>query len=207
MHELCFLYVSNVQLMVPALIVIAITMITGFFPALNIVNEKEKGTIEQINVSPISRSTFILCKLIPYWVVAFFILSSCLIIAWLVFGYTCKGSIYTLFVFTVLQIMVTSGLGLLISNYSDNAQQAIFITWFFMMVFMLISGIFTPISSMPSWAQAITYLNPLRYYADAMRFIYLKGSTLLDIWYDAVGLLTIGTVMLCWAILSYRKQE
>lgn len=200
-------YMDYKVFMVPALIVIAITMITGFFPALNIVNEKEKCTIEQINVSPISRSTFILCKLIPYWVVAFFILSSCLIIAWLVFGYTCKGSISTLFVFTVLQIMVTSGLGLLISNYSDNAQQAMFITWFFMMVFMLISGIFTPISSMPEWAQAITYLNPLRYYADAMRFIYLKGSTLLDVWYDAVGLLTIGTVMLCWAILSYRKQE
>lgn len=200
-------YMDYKVFMVPALIVIAITMITGFFPALNIVNEKEKGTIEQINVSPISRSTFILCKLIPYWVVAFFILSSCLVIAWLVFGYTCKGSISTLFVFTVLQIMVTSGLGLLISNYSDNAQQAMFITWFFMMVFMLISGIFTPISSMPSWAQAITYLNPLRYYADAMRFIYLKGSTLLDVWYDAVGLLTIGTVMLCWAILSYRKHE
>lgn len=200
-------YMDYKVFMVPALIVIAVTMITGFFPALNIVNEKEKGTIEQINVSPVSRSTFILCKLIPYWVVAFFILSSCLIIARLVFGYTCAGSILTLFVFTVLQIMVTSGLGLLISNYSDNAQQAMFITWFFMMVFMLVSGIFTPISSMPGWAQTITYFNPLRYYADAMRFIYLKGSTLVDVWYDAVGLLAIGIVMLSWAILSYKKQE
>lgn len=199
-------YMDYKVFMVPALIVIAITMITGFFPALNIVNEKEKGTIEQINVTPIRKTTFILCKLIPYWIVAFFILSSCLVIAWLVFGYTCAGSLSTLFVFTALHIMVTAGLGLLISNYSDNAQQAMFITWFFMIVFMLISGIFTPISSMPVWAQMITYLNPLRYYADAMRFIFLKGSSFFDIWYDALGLFVIGVTMLSWAVLSYKKQ-
>lgn len=200
-------YMDYKVFMVPALIVIAITMITGFFPALNIVNEKEKGTIEQINVTPIKKSTFILCKLIPYWIVAFFILSSCLIIAKLVFGYTCAGSLSTLFVFTTLHIMVTAGLGLLISNYSDNAQQAMFITWFFMIVFMLISGIFTPISSMPEWAQLITYVNPLRYYADAMRYVFLKGSSFFDIWYDALGLFIIGSVMLSWAILSYKKQS
>lgn len=199
-------YMDYKVFMVPALIVIAITMITGFFPAQNIVNEKEKGTIEQINVTPISKSTFIICKLIPYWIVAFFILSSCLLIARLVFGYTCEGSLSTLFVFTALHIMVTAGLGLLISNYSDNAQQAMFITWFFMMVFMLVSGIFTPISSMPGWAQAITYLNPLRYYAEAMRSIFLKGSSFIDIWYDALGLFVIGIVMISLAIRSYRKQ-
>ena len=82
-----------------------------------------------------------------------------------------------------------------------------FMTWFFMMVFMLISGIFTPIASMPAWAQAITYLNPLRYYADAMRFVYLKGSTFFEVWYDALGLFLIGVAMMSWAILSYRKQE
>ena len=200
-------YMDYKVFMVPALIAIAITMITGFFPALNIVNEKETGTIEQINVTPISKSVFILCKLIPYWAVSFFVLSSCLIIAWIVFGYTCAGSILTLFIFTALHIMVTAGLGLLISNYSDNAQQAMFITWFFMMVFMLISGIFTPISSMPLWTQTITYLNPLRYYADAMRFIYLKGSTFADIWYDALGLFVIGSVMMGWTILSYKKSN
>ena len=200
-------YLDYKVFMVPALIVIAITMITGFFPALNIVGEKEKGTIEQINVSPVKRSTFILCKLIPYWLVAFFILISCRVIARIVFGYHCAGNVGTLFLFTALNIMVTAGLGLLISNYSDNAQQAMFITWFFMMVFMLISGIFTPISSMPGWAQAITCLNPLRYYADAMRCVYLKGSSFADVWYDALGLFTIGSVMLSWAIVSYKKRD
>lgn len=195
------------KFMVPALIVIAITMLTGFFPALNIVSEKERGTIEQINVTPVRRSAFILCKMIPYWLVAFFVLSACLLIAWLVYGYSCAGSVGLMYLFTAFNIMVTAGMGLLISNYSDNAQQAMFITWFFMMVFMLVSGIFTPIASMPSWAKVLTYLNPMRYYADAMRAIYMKGSTFLDLWKDALGLLTIGSVMITWAILSYRKTN
>lgn len=195
------------KFMVPALIVIAITMLTGFFPALNIVSEKERGTIEQINVTPVRRSAFILCKMIPYWLVAFFVLSACLLIAWLVYGYSCAGSVGLMYLFTAFNIMVTAGMGLLISNYSDNAQQAMFITWFFMMVFMLVSGIFTPIASMPFWAKVLTYLNPMRYYADAMRAIYMKGSTFLDLWKDALGLLTIGSVMITWAILSYRKTN
>ena len=112
-----------------------------------------------------------------------------------------------MYLFTAFNIMVTAGMGLLISNYSDNAQQAMFITWFFMMVFMLVSGIFTPIASMPFWAKVLTYLNPMRYYADAMRAIYMKGSTFLDLWKDALGLLTIGSVMITWAILSYRKTN
>lgn len=193
--------------MVPALIVIAITMVTGFFPALNIVAEKESGTIEQINVSPVRKSTFIICKLIPYWLIALFILSACLIIAKVVFGYECAGNLLSLYAFTILQIMVTAGLGLMISGRSDNAQQAMFIIWFFMMIFMLMSGIFTPIASMPQWAKAITYLNPLRYYAHGCRAIYLKGCSIADVWYDAAGLAIIGTVMILGAIKSFRKTE
>lgn len=198
-------YLDYKKFMVPALMVIAITMITGFFPALNIVSEKERGTIEQINVTPVNRGIFILCKLIPYWLVAFFVLTACLLIAWLVFDYTCAGSLGLVYFFTACNIIVTAGMGLLISNYSDNAQQAMFVTWFFMMVFMLVSGIFTPIASMPDWAKAITYLNPMRYYADAVRGIYIKGSTLADVWTDAAGLLAIGAVMITWAVLSYKK--
>ncbi|OUN73234.1 ABC transporter permease [Barnesiella sp. An55] len=198
-------YLDYKKFMVPALIVIAITMLTGFFPALNIVSEKERGTIEQINVTPVNRGVFILCKLIPYWLVAFFVLTACLLIARWVFDYSCAGSVGLMYFFTAGNILVTAGMGLLISNYSENAQQAMFVTWFFMMVFMLVSGIFTPIASMPDWAQAITYLNPMRYYADAMRGVYIKGSTLADVWSDAAGLLTIGTVMVAWVILSYKK--
>jgi hypothetical protein len=200
-------YLDYKKFMVPALIVIAVTMVTGFFPALNIVGEKQAGTIEQINVSPVKKTAFIICKLIPYWVITYFMIGICLLIAWLVFGYVCQGSLWSVMLFTLLHITVTAGLGLLVSNYSDNAQQAMFIMMFFVLIFMLMSGVFTPISSMPEWAQYITYANPLRYYADAMRSIFLKGSTLADVWYDAVGLLAISTVSVTWAILSYKKTN
>lgn len=200
-------YMDYMLFMIPALVVIGITMITAFLPSLNIVSEKEAGTIEQINVTPVSKTAFIICKMIPYWAIAFFVLTACLLIAWAVFGYTCRGSLLWIYLYTALNIIVMTGLGLLISNYSSNAQQAMFVIWFFAVIFMLMSGIFTPIASMPGWAQAITYLNPMRYYADAMRAVYLKGSTPVDIWYDAVGLGVIGAVMVGWAIASYRKSS
>ena len=200
-------YMDYKVFMVPALMVIAVTMVTGFFPALNIVGEKEAGTIEQMNVSPVSKTAFIVCKMIPYWVITFFMLGMCLLIAWLVFGYVCRGSLWGIVLFTVLHIMVTAGLGLLISSYSENAQQAMFIMMFFVLIFMLMSGVFTPVSSMPAWARAITYANPLRYYADAMRAIFLKGSSVAELWYDAAGLLTIGAAVLFWAVRSYRKTS
>lgn len=193
--------------MIPALIVIAITMMCGFLPALNIVSEKEKGTIEQINVTPVSKTAFIVCKMVPYIAVAYFMVFSCLLLARIVFGYGCAGSIFSITVFTFAHILVMSSFGLLVSNYSENAQQAMFIIWFFSMVFMLMSGIFTPIESMPAWARAVTYANPLTYYADAMRGICLKGSTLADTWFDLVCLLGIGGLTTTWAVLSYHKTN
>ena len=200
-------YLDYKLFMIPALIVIGITMITAFLPSLNIVSEKETGTIEQMNVTPVGKSAFIICKMIPYWAIAFFVLTACLLIAWAVFGYVCRGNVLWLYLYTTLDIIVMAGLGLLISNYSSNAQQAMFVIWFFAVIFMLMSGIFTPIASMPGWAQTITYLNPMRYYADAMRSVFLKGSSPLDIWYDAAGLASIGAAMVCWAIASYRKSS
>lgn len=193
--------------MIPALIVIAITMMCGFLPALNIVSEKEKGTIEQINVTPVSKFAFIVCKMIPYVVVAYFMVFSCMLLAWLVFGYGCAGSLLDICIFTLAHIIVMASFGLLVSNYSENAQQAMFIIWFFSMVFMLMSGIFTPVESMPGWAKVITYANPLRYYADAMRGIVLKGCTLAETWFDLCCLLGIGTITTAWAVLSYKKTN
>ena len=191
--------------MIPALIVIAITMMCGFLPALNIVSEKERGTIEQINVTPVSKTAFILCKMIPYVAVAFFMVFSCLGLSYAVFGYGCRGSLLDIVIFTFAHIVVMASFGLLISNYSDNARQAMFVIWFFSMVFMLMSGIFTPIQSMPGWARAITYANPLRYFADAMRSIVLKGCTLADTWPDLLSLAGLGAFTTTWAVLSYRK--
>lgn len=109
-------------------------------------------------------------------------------------------------IFVFAHIVIMASFGLLISNYSDNIRQAMFVIWFFSMIFMLMSGIFTPIASMPTWAKCITYVNPLRYFADAMRCIFLKGSTLADLWFDLVCLLGIGSVTTTWAILSYEEE-
>lgn len=200
-------YLDYKRFMIPALIVIAITMMCGFLPALNIVSEKEKGTIEQINVSPVSKLSFIVCKMVPYIAVAYFMVFSCLLLARIVFGYTVEGSLLDVAIFTFAHILVMSSFGLLVSNYSDNAQQAMFVIWFFSMVFMLMSGIFTPISSMPLWAKTIAMCNPLTYFADAMRGICLKGSTLADTWKDLVCLLGIGALTTTWAVLSYHKTK
>lgn len=193
--------------MIPALIVIAITMMCGFLPALNIVSEKEKGTIEQMNVTPVNKFAFIGCKMIPYVAVAFFMVFSCLLLAKIAFGYGCAGSLLDISIFTLAHIIVMASFGLLVSNYSENAQQAMFIIWFFSMVFMLISGIFTPVDSMPGWAKLVSYANPLTYYADAMRGIVLKGSSLADTWVDLVCLLGIGGLTTTWAVLSYHKTN
>ena len=193
--------------MIPALIVIAITMMCGFLPALNIVSEKEKGTIEQINVTPVSKFAFIVCKMIPYLAVAYFMVFSCMLLSKIAFGYGCAGSLVDICIFTFVHIVVMASFGLLVSNYSDNAQQAMFIIWFFSMIFMLVGGIFTPIASMPGWAKAVAYANPLTYFADAMRGIMLKGSTLADTWLDLVCLTGIGCITTTWAVLSYHKTN
>lgn len=200
-------YLDYKLFMLPALIVISITMMCGFLPSLNIVGEKEKGTIEQINVTPVRKSTFIICKMVPYVVVAYTILFTCLLLTRLSYGYSCQGSVLLISLFTLAHIVVMASFGLLISNFSDNTQQAMFVIWFFSMVFMLMSGIFTPIESMPKWAEMITYANPLRYYADAMRSIYLKGGGLPDTWLDLACLTGIGSVTTLCAITSYRKTS
>lgn len=200
-------YMDYKRFMIPAMIVIAVTMMCGFLPALNIVTEKEKGTIEQINVTPVSKIAFIVSKMVPYLCVAFFMVFTCLLLARIFFGFGVEGSLLDIGLFTFAHILVMSSFGLLVSNYSENTQQAMFVIWFFSMVFMLISGIFTPLNSMPKWARIVAGANPLTYFADAMRGIVLKGATLADTWKDLVALLGIGGLTTAWAVLSYHKTN
>ncbi|WP_294139914.1 ABC transporter permease [uncultured Sanguibacteroides sp.] len=193
--------------MVPALMTMILVMLCGFLPALNVVSEKEAGTIEQINVTPISRFTFTLAKLLPYWIIGFVILNLCIGLAWLIYGLTPEGSIFTIYIATLIFILVVSGLGLVISNHSATMQQAMFVMWFCMLIFILMSGLFTPISSMPQWAQYITYANPLRYFMEIMRTVYLKGSGIGDITLQLGVLGSFAVGLYCWAIYSYRKQQ
>lgn len=199
-------YLDYKVFMIPAMMTMVLVMLCGFLPALNIVGEKEKGTIEQMNVTPVSRFNFTLAKLLPYWMIGFIALTLCMLLAWLVYGLSPAGNVLCIYGAMVIFIFVVSGLGLTISNYSATMQQAMFVMWFCMLVFILMSGLFTPISSMPEWAQYITYVNPLRYFMEIMRMIYLKGSGVIDILPQVIILSGFAVVLYTWAIVSYKKQ-
>ncbi len=204
-----YLYNSHLDykiFMIPALMSILMMMMCGFLPALNIVSEKEAGTIEQINVTPVSKSAFIFSKLIPYWCIGLLILTVCFLLSWLVYGIVPRGNIMLLYLTSILLALIFSGLGLIISNYSDTMQQAIFVIWFFVVCMMLLSGLFTPISSMPDWAQVMTHFIPVRYYIDAMRTVFVRGGTFTDISPQLAALAVFALIADVWAVLSYRKK-
>lgn len=193
--------------MIPALMVMLLTLICGFLPALNVVSEKEVGTIEQINVTPVPKFTFILAKLLPYWLIGFVVLTVCFVLAWLIYGILPVGHFLVIYFFAVLFVLVMSGFGLVISNYSATMQQSMFVMWFCLLIFILMSGLFTPISSMPEWAQMITRFNPLRYFMQVMRMVYLKGSGMFDLLPELGVLLFFVIVFNSWAVISYRKNQ
>jgi len=162
--------------MVPGILVLLLTLIGGFITALNIVREKEIGTIEQINVTPIKKWQFILGKLIPFWIVGMIVFTIGLIVMYVVYGIFPKGSILLLYLFAAVYLIALMGFGLLISTFSNSQLQAMFVAFFFMMIFMLMSGFFTSIDSMPEWARQISNLTPVTHFIKVVRLIVLKGS-------------------------------
>ena len=193
--------------MIPALLAIVMMLMTGFLPTLNIVGEKETGTIEQMNVTPVSKWAFILSKLIPYWIIAFFVITVCLLLAWLIYGLTPAGPLWLVYVLAMLLALFFSSFGLIVSNYSDTMQQAVFVMWFFVVTIMLLSGLFTPTRSMPEWAYVTTYVNPMHYFIDAIRTVFIRGGGFREVAYQVFALLSIGIVMGVWAVQSYKKNH
>ena len=193
--------------MIPALFAIVMMLMTGFLPTLNIVGEKEAGTIEQINVTPVSKWAFILAKLIPYWLIALFVITVCLLLAWLVYGIIPAGPVWLIYVLAMLLALFFSSFGLIVSNYSDTMQQAMFVMWFFVVSIMLLSGLFTPTRSMPQWAYLTTYINPMHYFIDAIRTVFIRGGSLHETAHQVLALAGIGTLMGCWAVQSYKKNS
>ena len=192
--------------MIPALFGIVMMLMTGYLPTLNIVAEKEKGTIEQMNVTPVSRRSFILSKLIPYWLIALLATTMCLLVAWLLYGIAPVGNIVWVYLLVMLLAFFFSSLGLVISNRSDTMQQAIFVMWFFVMNILLLSGLFTPTRSMPVAAYLTTYANPMSYFIDAMRTVFVRGGNFGSISHQVVALAVIDSLMGFWAVMSYKKN-
>jgi len=193
--------------MVPGILVILVTMVGGFLSALNIVKEKEVGTIEQINVTPIRKYQFVLGKLIPFWVLGLIILTIGLFISWLAYGIVPVGSLLTIYIFAAVYLLAVLGMGLGISTLANNQQQAMLLSFFMMMIFILLGGLYTSIDSMPRWAQIFTAFNPVTYFIEVMRMVVLKGSTLGDIKMHIVIVFLMAIVLNGFAVLNYRKRS
>ncbi|WP_276501372.1 ABC transporter permease [Terrimonas pollutisoli] len=193
--------------MVPGILVILVTMVGAFLTSLNIVREKEIGTIEQINVTPIRKHHFILGKLIPFWILGLLVMSIGFLIARIVYGIIPAGSFFTIYVFAALYLLAVLGLGLLVSTYTSNQQQAMLISFFMMMIFILLGGLYTSIDSMPDWAQWVTKFNPVSYFIEVMRMVVLKGSTLADISKHLWIMAAFAVGLNSWAVINYRKRS
>jgi len=193
--------------LVPGILAFLVTLITGYLAALNIVQEKEIGTIEQINVSPIKKGDFILGKLIPFWILAMIAFTIGLLVTIFIYKIEMQGGFLLLYCFISVYLVTILGIGLLVSVYSETQQQAMFMVFFFMMIFVLMSGLFTPIESMEDWAKFIAYANPVTYGVAGVRLIMLKNSGFKDLLPHFAFISGLGIVVITWAVLGYRKTN
>lgn len=194
--------------MVPGILALLVTMIGAYMSSLNIVKESEIGTMEQINVTPIKKHHFILGKLIPFWILGMIIFSIGLFgVARLVYGIIPLGNLFILYAYLAIYLVAVLGLGLLVSTYSQTQQQAMSIAFFFMMVFALMSGLFTPVENMPDWAYVISQFSPITYFIDVMRMLVLKGSGFIHIKYHFLVITAFAILLNTWAVLNYKKTN
>lgn len=191
--------------MLPGILGILITAIGFLLAGLNLVREKEVGTIEQINVTPVRKHQFIIAKMVPFLIIGLADMVLGLALGKLAFGIPFEGSLLLLLLCAAVFLISVLGFALFISTFSSTQQQFMFIAFFCMIIFILMSGIFTPLESMPEWAQKADLINPVAYIMRINRMVMLKGSTISDIQADIYSLLLIGAFFTLFAIRRYRK--
>jgi ABC-2 type transport system permease protein len=192
--------------MVPGILVALVTLIGTLLTAQNIAREKELGTLEQLNVTPITRGEFIAGKLIPFWFLGMFELAAGLALGRLVFGVPVLGSPVLLMAVSAVYLVAALGVGLWISTIVETQQQAMFVTFFIMMVYLLMSGLFTPIDSMPHWVQLVAELNPVRHFVAISRAVLVKGATFREIQQPFAILAAFAAVVFTLAVRQYSKR-
>lgn len=191
--------------MVPGILVVLVSMIGIFLSGMNIVREQEIGTIEQLNVTPIKKHQFMIGKLLPFWIIGMFDLLVGLALARFGFQIPFLGSLLTILLVAGIFLIVIQSLGLFISTVTHTQQQAMFIAWFLMVIFILMGGLFTPIESMPGWAQDLTAANPVAWFIRIMRMVLLKGAGWQEIWTMVLTLCGMGALFMGVSINRYRK--
>lgn len=192
--------------MVPGIVVVLVTVTGTLLTAMNIVREKEAGTLDQLNVTPLARPTFIAAKLIPLWSIALFDLALGLAVGHFLFGVPVRGSLALVFLAAVIYLPGALGIGLWISTIVETQQQAMFVTFFILMIYLLMSGLLTPIDSMPHWVQLMSELNPVRHFVTIARAILMKGAGLTEIMRPLVILAVYSVVVLALSIRQYSKR-
>jgi ABC-2 type transport system permease protein len=191
--------------MAPGILALLITIIGWLLTGMNLVKEKEMGTIEQLNVTPIRKYQFIAGKLIPFLIIGLADLAFGLIIARIMFHIPVEGSLFTLFIFTVIYLIAVLGIGLFISTISNTQQQVLFVSFFFVMIFILMSGLFTAVENMPEWGQKLNIINPMAYSIRIIRMVLLKGSGFVDISEEMIAVSVYALFTNGLAIWRYRK--
>ena len=192
--------------MVPGIFVALVTIISTLLSAQNIAREKELGTLEQLNVTPITRAQFVTAKLLPLWLLALVDLGIALVVGHFLFGVPLRGSLALLFGSAGLYLLVTLATGLWISAVVETQQQAMFVAIFVLMVYLLLSGLFTPVDSMPRWVRLLAELNPVRHFVAISRAVLVRGAGLAEIARPLIMLLVFAPVVLALAVRQYAKR-
>ena len=193
--------------MAPGILTILVTMIGTLLTAQNIAREKEIGTIEQLNVTPLTKGEFIVGKLLPFWALGLLEFAVGLGIAWLAFDIPFEGSLFLLFGVAGIYLTSALGIGLWISASVDTQQQAMFVTYFVLVLYLFMSGLFTPVTSMPAWAEWVAELSPLKHFIEVVRGVLMKGAGPMEIWQPTAILLVYGILILAVAVRQYSKTK
>jgi len=193
--------------MLPGILTLLVTVIGFLLAGLNMVREKEVGTIEQLNVTPVRKHQLIIAKMVPFILIGLIDLSLGLILGKLVFNIPFVGSVLLLFACAFIFLIAVLGLAMFISTFSGTQQQFMFVAFFCMIIFMLMSGLFTPYESMPNWAQIINMINPVAYLMKINRMVMLKGSSMHDIGREIISLTVIALLSTSMAVRRYRKTS
>ncbi len=192
--------------MIPALVVILVALITGLLTGLSIVKEKEKGTFEQLLVTPITPIQLVVGKIIPFVIIGVIEIVAFFAVSLLWFRIPFKGDPVALFVFAIFYMMSSLGIGILASMIARTSQQVLFLLWFILIFFIMLSGFFIPIENMPGWVQIVTAANPVRFFMFIVRSILLKGATFVDLWREGLAMLFIGIAVFWIALSSFQRR-
>ncbi len=182
-----------------------VTIVGVLLTSQNVAREKEIGTLEQLNVTPITKTQFIVGKLAPFWALGLIELTLGLLVIRFVFGVPFAGAVGLVYLGAGVYLFAALGLGLLISTAVETQQQAMFLTFFAIVTLLFLGGIFTPVDSMPVWAQTLASANPIKHFVDVLRGVLMRGAGLGDVVDDLGAMAAFAAVVLPLAVLRYRK--